>query len=169
MCNEIIQLNFLVEHMGNSQLAYTLTRCLNNLADTRSDIDAIVFFNTIARHTMVAKFAMMQMIEAWGQPGYTIATSCATVRKMLQFPGPQKKFFYVWDLEWIRGDNKTYGMFADVFRHPELILIARSNIHRDAINNCFNRRNIYVIDDFNERELLEVIESEKINSKNSAA
>lgn len=169
----MIQLNFLVEHMGNSQLSYELSRTLNNLADKRSDIDAIVFFNTLTRSRIVPKFAMMQMIEAWGQKGYTIATSCATTRKMMTFPGPQKRFFYVWDLEWIRGEKRTYDMFAPLYQDPRIILITRSGIHRDALDNGFNigrlGKPIYVVEDFNEEQLLEVIESERIDSKDSAA
>jgi len=172
----MIQLNFLVEHMGNSQLAFALTSTLNDLADTRSDLDAIVYYNTMHRIYMTPKFAMMQMVEAWGQPGYTIATSVATARKMLSFPGTQKRLFYVWDLEWIRGEQIYYDMFAPLYQDPSIVLIARSKIHADAINNCFNtgvvkpcHKDIHIVDDFNEEQLLEVIQNERINPRCCAA
>jgi hypothetical protein len=153
----MIKLNFLVEHLGNSQLAYYLTRELNKLSDERPDVDPIVFYNTITKPTMICKFAKMQMVQAWGQEGHTIATSCATARKMLTFPSPTKKYLYVWDLEWLRGEHRHYNMFTDVYHHPEIQLIARNVWHASVIHDVFNIDKIEVVEDFDYVRLLEVI------------
>jgi hypothetical protein len=154
----MIHLNILVEHMGNSQLAFAVTRMLNTLAEDRVDLDGIVYVNTVAPTVLLPKFAIMQMAEAWSQPGITIATSCSTVRKMLGFSGSEQKFFYVWDLEWMRGKNRNYNMFAPIFQDPNLTLLARSRTHALAIKNAFNTPS-RVCGDFNAEKLMKVIEN----------
>ena len=63
-------------------------------------------------------------------------------------------------------------MFASLYQHPNVSLIVRSQTHVDAIDNCFNisgNKSIYVMDDFDEQQLLEVIEREKTHKSSSAA
>jgi len=168
----MIQVNILVDNMGHNQLSYCITQLGNKLSDTRPDIDLIVFYNNIAKIASLPKFAMMQMVEAWGQRGITIATSCSTARKMLTFPGAERRLLYVWDLEWLRGQNRHYNMYAPIYQLPHVPLIARSEIHHDAIDNAFNVldiKPIYLVEDFNEKQFLEVIDCERVDTSNCAA
>ena len=166
----MIKINFLVEHLGNSQLAYYLILNMNKLVECRQDVDCIAFYNTLLPPCILPKFALMQMFEAWNQGGHTIATSIATARKMLNFSGQQTKlYYYVWDLEWTHGNIRKYDMYKDIFLNQNIVIIARSESHAKAIQNCFNREKVYIMDDFNEKQLIEVIESENSNDRSRAA
>jgi hypothetical protein len=165
----MIKLNFLVNHMAASQLSYYITKEINTLIEKRQDVSCIVFFHTISRHAMMPRFAMMQMTNAWHQDGYAIATSMITARRMQIFPGPQHRFYYVWDLEWLRGPEPAYQTYANVIRDPSITLITRNLHHASMIRNNFNVPLPAVVEDFDCNKMLEVITSERINRGDSAA
>ena len=81
----------------------------------------------------------------------------STAKTLSEFPS-EKKMFYVWDLEWMRSNNKKqYEEYRDVYTNESMELIARSTSHKEAIENAFNRTVNYVIPDFNLMKILEVI------------
>jgi len=151
------QINFLVENIGATQLGYTLTRELNYLQTTHREIDCIVFYNTLHKHAMVPNFAIMQMIEAWNQPGVTVATSITTASQLLTYPGPQLKIYYMWDLPWMRLRPKIYSVTQQVVTNPNLMLLARSEHHAAAIQNAYNVQKPAVVNNMHIDELLKVI------------
>lgn len=150
--------NVLLQNVGASQLSYFVTRNLNVLGDKRPDIDPIVFYENIHKNCIPPKFAVMQIAEAWGQDGAMIATSLSTAFKLINFPAA-RRLFYVWDLEWLRHgqQRRRYEQFADVYTHPNLELIARSESHAAVIENAFNRKVEHIISDFNTDKILELI------------
>ena len=102
----------------------------------------------------------MQISEAWGHKGPVIATSFSTAYKLIGFPN-KKKIFYIWDLEWIRAKQsgiKEYEKYIDVYTDSSLELIARSEPHKQAIENAFNRKVNHVVSDFNIDKILEILE-----------
>jgi hypothetical protein len=154
-----MKLNFLVEDIGAGQLGYFLTTNINKLHDERPEVDAIVFYNNLHRHCATPKFAIMQMIEIWGHEGPTIATSLGTAYKLLTCPGIGPLFYYVWDLEWLRGQPKIYSTAANIICNDKLILLARSESHKLALENGFNVKVKAIIEDFNMKNILEVVEN----------
>jgi len=150
----------LVSNTGSSQLSFFVINELNNLCDYRPDIDPIVFYENAHKNCLPANFATMQMSEAWGQEGPVIATSFSTAHKLTNFPS-EKKFFYVWDLEWIRSAHNNlnqYESYAPIYCNESLELIARSDSHKKAIENAFNRRVKHIVPDFSMSKILEVLE-----------
>lgn len=134
------QLNFLVIKNGNDWLA-------ENPRD-----DYLVLYQRLAAACMPMNFASMQIIEGWGLDGVLVATSLSTAENIIKFPSATKKFFYVWDLEWIRQHN-TYRYFQDIYGNKELNLISRSKDHAKAIKHAWNRDSI-IIEDFNLKEIV---------------
>lgn len=153
-----MKVNFLVENLGASQLSYCLTKTCNELVGEGYDI--IVFFDKMHRHHIEPHFATMQLVEAWGQPGITIATSVATAVSLLDFPGPQRKLYYVWDMEWVRAPQWAYGSLADLFQHPDLSIITRNPVHDKVISGCFNITPHYIMDNFNIVKMREILQDE---------
>lgn len=154
-----MNINVLLQDVGASQIAYCVIRNLNKLSDTRPDIDTIVYYENMHRNCIPPNFAIMQIAEAWGQHGPMIATSLSTAIKLTGFPS-ERKIFYVWDLEWLRGEQRHYQMYANIYTHPGLELIARSEDHKRAIENAFNREVKHVISDFDTNQLLKVLEGD---------
>jgi hypothetical protein len=148
-------INILLQNMGASQLSYFTIKNCNDFALERSEIDIIVFYENLHKNCLSPNFAVMQIAEAWGQKGPMVATSLSTAFKLISFPcGP--KLFYIWDLEWLRGQQQ-YEKYADVYTHPALQLVARSESHKRIIENAFNRKVDHILDDFNLNHLLGII------------
>lgn len=140
-----LQINFLVRDLIASQLSYYLTKNLNDA----QNINGIVFYENLVPPCLIPKFTTMNISEAWAQPGISIATTLSTAHKLVNFTGRAKKYFYVWDLEWLRGRNRVYTMYSPFFCNNELTLIARSEEHKKIIENNFNREIKIVCPDFN--------------------
>jgi len=162
------QVNFLVEHLGSSQLSYYLINMINKLALERNDLDIIVFFNTMQKTPLQPRFAMMQMAEAWGQTGYTIATSFGTAKRMLTFPSVDKRIYYVWDLPWLREPRQVYREYANVLCNPKIDIVARSPAHAASLYNFTNQdTEIPIMEDFDVAKLVEVIDCEDTDNSRS--
>ena len=150
-------INVLLENTGASQISFCVISELNNLTKTHPNIDPIVFYEDKHKNCLPANFAVMQISEAWGQLGPIIATSFSTARSLCEFPS-SKRFFYVWDLEWIRDVQlKKYEEYRSVYSDESLSLIARSDHHKKAIENAFNREVKFVVSDFDIKHIMEVI------------
>jgi len=154
-------INFLVDHIGASHMAFYLVEQAN-LISTNGDARVIVFYDQLHRPCRRLLVPAMMMVEAWAQPGISIATSLSTAVRLLSFPGPYVKMLYVWDMEWTR-NPKPVGKFAEVFRHPDLRLIARCRDHAMALTNTFNVEVPYVFDNFDNKSLLEAVQHEYDN------
>ena len=150
-------INILVDNLGAGQMALQLGTSINDYVVTHHDTDIIVFYDNMHRQCMMPNFTIMQMAEAWCQTGPTIATSIATAIKLVDFPGPQMKFFYVWDMEWMRGPQRVWGIFEDVFTHENLTLIARCEQHQKVISQCFNVKVSHVVEDCSVLQFIDVI------------
>lgn len=85
-------------------------------------------------------FAVMNATEAYDFRGVAVATDLATASALLRCPGPYRKFFYVWDLEWVRGGGAPYEAMARLYRDPSLPPVARGDSHRRVIEACWNTR-----------------------------
>lgn len=163
----LTKLNIYVNEFGSSQLAYYILMNLSKRIKEKNDISPFVFYENLQRPPMPPNFALMQMAEGWGQHGIGIATSVSTVNKMKHFPALSKRYFYVWDLEWMRMDPKFYNSYAEFYLDEDIPLIVRCESHARLIENCFNRTPAAIIPNFNVDSLLEFIsKGEKDGDKN---
>lgn len=153
------RINFLVDDVGASQLAYFLLTQLNALARERNDISPTVFYSSLTDHCVKPlEFNMMMMVEAFDQPGPTVATSLPTAGRLITMPRPNPKIFYVWDLEWMRYANVQWSSVRRIMEHPDLHLVARSLSHKIAIEECFDVEVDTIVSDCNMNDLLTLIE-----------
>jgi len=150
--------NVLLENTGASQISYFVISELNRLTEKNPNIDAVVFYENQHKNCISCNFATMQISEAWGANGPVIATSFSTAHKLLAFPS-ERKVFYVWDLEWIRGGGaKQYEGYRQVYCDKSLELVARSEYHKNVIENVFNREVKHVVSDFQLDKMLEILQ-----------
>ena len=148
------QLNFLVNYLGPTQLTYSLTR---SLSVRQKDFDIIIFYENLTRFLVPPIFPMFQIAEAWAQPGITISTDLSTTRKLIEFPGTTKKFFYVWDVEWLRGKQRVFDIYKQIYGNPEVQIITRCENHAKLIENNFNRQIAGVVREFDIPSFKEII------------
>jgi hypothetical protein len=138
----------LVKDFGPSQLTYQLARGGQGVGDI------IAFFENSSRHSFPLPFASMPIHEAFSYTGICIATNLSTALKLLSYPRPSKKYFYVWDLEWMRIANRDYDKLASIYRNESLQLIARSVSHAEIISKCWNVDKVEIMRDFDLRCLV---------------
>ena len=155
-----IPVNFLVDHVGASHMSFQLIEQANLLSEQGS-ADVIVFYDQLHRPCRRLLVPTMLMIEAWAQPGVTIATSVATASRALKFPGPSRLLFYVWDMSWARNVPKPVGPYTDLFRNPNLEIIARCQDHANILENNFNVSVDWVFDNFDHDELMKAVKNDR--------
>lgn len=153
-----MQLGILLNNLGPSQLAYLAIRNNNLFVDKRPDIDCILFYENFYKPCLPGiNVAIMHISEAWNYQGILVSTCLDTTEKLISFPGTKNKFFYVWDLEWLRLKQKHFRALQNIYGSNELFLIARSAEHSKLLSNCWNVGYVPVVDDLNMEALLKVV------------
>jgi hypothetical protein len=143
----ITKLGLLVPDLAPSQLAYFLTRRVNQELSGRTDLDAVCFAKRIAKPCLVPHFAVMGRVDLWGFDGAAVATDLESAHALLKCPTVPKKFFYVWDLEWVRIKGRAaYEDLAAVYQHPELTVVTRGPDHRRVVKNAWGRDSLISAD-----------------------
>ena len=102
------------------------------------------------------QFSTLQESEVWGFDAPVIATDLQTASTLINTTGPTKKYFYVWDLEWMRMGGFKHKTLSKIYNNESLELIARSKRHAKIIEQCW-RKPSHVMNDFSSTELLEII------------
>ena len=148
----------LVPNTGANQISFCLINQLNKLFEIDASIDVIVFYENRHKNCLPANFSTMEISQAWSHKGPMIATTISTAQNLAAFPS-EKKFFYVWDLSWIRNSRQVsnYESYKSIYTDMSLEIIARSESHKRAIENCFNREVKHVVSDFNIKDILEIL------------
>lgn len=148
------KIGILVNNLGLAQSNWYLIQNINRMLGERFDIDVMVFYEEPHRPCAPTNFALMQMVEAWGYDGSVVATTLSTAAKALSFPGTVKKWFYIWDLEWVHMRLKDYAMLQSIYANTSLQLLARSDEHARVIQDCWNRPVSGIVEDFNMKKMV---------------
>lgn len=144
-----MKLGVLLDNIGSSQLAYCFVRNGNRWLANKPTDDIIGFYSNQVMPCLPIQFSIMQMSEAWGYNGNLLATDLLTATKMLRFPSAKSRLFYVWDMEWLRAHTrKSYRGMEQIYRNPALKLLARSEEHKNIIEDCWNTKVTAVVGDF---------------------
>jgi hypothetical protein len=151
-------MGFMLDNIGPNQLAHGLINSGNRFLEKngqRSDI--VLFIQNIIHPVQVPNFAHMNISESYDYNGNLVATSLNTAVKLLKCVGTRKRFFYVWDLEWTRPQNKNFAVINQIYNNPLVELIARSHTHSDLIELCW-KKPIGVIEDGKVEKFYELFE-----------
>jgi len=142
------KLGFAVPNLGASHMNYSLIRQINLFMTERFDTDIVLFYETLDLPCLPPACSRMQIHEGYGFDGPIVATSLTTAEKLIRFPSPSQKLFYVWDLEWLRMPQKSFEQLHSIYANPELTLVARGQDHADVLTDVWNRPVAAVIEDF---------------------
>ena len=147
------KIGVIVKSLGKSQLSETLVKSFNSISQSSSDADTILFYSKVPFTGTVPLFSCMEQTEVWGYEGCVIATCLDTAEMLLKVTGPTKKFFYIWDLEWTRGDAHKYSRLKSIYQNKDIELIARSNQHAELISKYW-KTPVAIIKDFEQQGVL---------------
>lgn len=157
-----MKIGILVRDAGASEIAYAAITAGNAfLAAGGGSFN--VFAEDLHSPCVVPQFGMFDIADAYCFNGPLVATCISTASKLVKMPGPAHagRFFYPWNLEWLKGPCH-YNMLR-IYRNPKLQLIARTKDYASIIQNCFNRECIGVADSCPKnlvKNLVKVIQSQ---------
>lgn len=155
-------LNIMTQDLSPSQRSYMLIRNANHIQTKNPYNNVQVFVENIGRICLRSNFAVMSSAEAWGEMNPFVATNLSNAAKLMHYPLATRKLFYIWDLEWLRGNPKmAYNNYSIVYLNPELELVCRSKEHADLVENTFNRDVKYIVDDFDLEKFFEITHESK--------
>jgi|TARA_R110000744_G_scaffold58320_1_gene121663 hypothetical protein len=153
------QIGVIVDDLSASQLSYYLIKNINEFLEDGLD-DFVVFFENATSSIVSPEFSVMAINEIWNFEGVLISTSISNTLSMLKSFSPERKIFYVWDLEWLRRHGKEFENTVKAFTDSEVTLIARSKEHALAIENYCNIKIKHIVEDFNIKKLIRIINDE---------
>ena len=124
------------------------------MVDEDCQFSHIVFYKEYAKGVDVNRFCMLLEKECWGYDGITIATDLETAETLINCPCPIKKFFYVWNLEWLYNTHH-YRVLQNIYQ-SDLELIARNKDHAKLLKQYWKEPS-YTMDNFNISDLKKII------------
>ena len=150
------KVGFLVEELSASQLSFNMIKNTNRYIEN-NDTDFVAFFENYTSVFVPMSFASMCVNEIWSFDGSLVATSASTALSISKTFAAESRFFYVWDLEWIRKKDESFETMIQAFCIDDVKLIARSEDHAKAIKNYSNRDVHGIVENFNTEQLMEII------------
>ena len=152
----------LVDNFYASQQSFYLINYYNQAVKDYGH-DITVFFETPVYPCVPVGFGVMQLNEAFGYKGPLIASSFNLAAKLLGCTGTDERYFYLWDLEWIRFEGKHFHQISQIYQNPKLRLIARSIEHKDIIEDCWNVKVAGIASNFNPEHFAGTINEQRLS------
>lgn len=149
------QLGIALKNLGPSQVTFYCVKAMNALIE--NNMPVWLFYDELYPPCLNYLCPTSCLYEAWSFPGVFISTSFKVAEKSLKFPGPTKKYFYVYDLEWIYQTEKEFNKLKNVFNNPELELIAPSEEYKNVIERIWGTKETKVISNFNIESLIDLV------------
>jgi hypothetical protein len=151
-------LGIITQRIGMNQLGCYLNIEGNKLLKLPNAPRLTVFYNELDIIPEPTAFAMMQTAQLRGFDGILVSTDIETTHTMLSIPSAHKKFFYVWNLEWIY-TQFMYDYISPAYLNDKVELIARTTQHANVLKRYW-KEPTYVIENFSATDLNAFIKKE---------
>lgn len=139
------KLGIFVKSLTSDHLSLAVTQCVNTLVKT-TNIDPVIFREELSHINRRPLCGVMHVHNAWRYNGICISTDISTTKTLISCACPTRKFFLIWNLEWLYQDNLVYEMMRNVYLSPEVELIARSESHAKIIEKAWRKPKLIVED-----------------------
>jgi hypothetical protein len=143
----------MIDSFGLSQLAFTASLSTHRYILEHGSWDVTLFIKDLAPQCVPTNFAIMQLYDGFGYKGALVATNLDLASKLLTFPGPRKKIFYVWDLEWFTR-QMGYSAMKNIYLNDKLSIICRSQEHANVFEKVWHRKPDAVVPNLELNELI---------------
>lgn len=145
-----MKLAFAVKDLSHTQLSYYIVRAANAFLSKRCDVDIMAFFEEPSCSSVPLLFSTMQFAEAWAYDGKLVATSLSSAQKALGFPCVSKRYFLVWELEWVNQQVPfNFRQLRNIYASPRHKLLARTEEHADILEDVWNVERPLVVSETN--------------------
>lgn len=151
------KLAFALPTLGASQIAFNAIKTINWLGD--HGVATLLFYEALEAPCMHLETGCMNLIDAYSWDGAIISTSLSIARKVLEYPGPRHKFFYMWDLDWMRLPAKEYSKLFRIYNDASHRLIARSESHARKFQQLWGRTPEFCLEDFDAAAIKSLLSS----------
>ena len=149
------KIGIILEDLSASQLSYYVIKNINEYVGS-DNYDFVIFFENSATSILQPDVSIMNINEIWGFDGALISTSISTTLSMVN-AFAKSKYFYIWDLEWVRRHGKDFHYLIQAYNNRDVELIARSKENALAIENYCNRKIDHVINNFDLKKIVRII------------
>lgn len=146
-------LGVMIDNFALSQIAFNTSVSVHRYIMEHGMWDVSVFIKDLTQQCVPNNYAVLQLYDAYGFKGIMVATNLDLASKLLTFPGPRKKVFYIWDLEWFTRPM-SYREMKDIYLNPQLDIICRSEEHASVFEKIWNRKPKAVIPNFEIQDLI---------------
>ena len=144
-----MNLTFLLNNIGNSDLTY---HCLNLIDDLSSDnkVSTGIIYKNLLPQLAKPKCITMNISALSYINGNVITTDLETAEILMKNRSNTNNYLYLWNIDWLY-DVINYDAALNILNSFKLI--ARSERHKEIIENYSGIQNIPVVHDFNWSEL----------------
>jgi hypothetical protein len=149
-------IGIILPSMEIGQLAYEVITQINSEILAGSECDYRIFFENVSIECVRPMFAVMNISEIWAYSGMLISTTLDNTLFSLKLATDVLRVFYIWDLEWLRNE-KNYLHNLSILRHPNLLLIVRSEDCAKELDRYCNRLPNFITPRLSFKDLADVI------------
>lgn len=140
------KVGIILKNLGQNQSSLLLINYLNGLVTQTNEYDFTIFYQEMVPLAYRPLCATMSVAEVYDfEEGILIATNIDSAIALNRCPNSSKKYFYVLDLEWLRG-RQNYLYNQEAFN---LNLICRSQSHAEAIKHYSGKQVDFIVPNFN--------------------
>ena len=144
----------LMDSTRPSQKSCSAIESLNLISADYTNTDAVIFAKHHSIPPIVPRFGIMHEGMAYFYDAYFFATDVPTAMSSLEFPMAKKRFFYLWDLEWLSLDW-PHSQLKKVYMNENIELIARSKSHFNLIS-CVWKKPVAIMENFDKNKIDEL-------------
>ena len=150
-------LGLIIKEFDLSDAQYYMTINLNRAQELENGVSPAVFRMVPGYIPHVCKFGVFELKQAYGFTGPLMVFDANCVKTLKNMPSTNKKYFYVWDLEWLY-INQAYEENVKIYQDDSIELIARSKPHYDLLSKCW-KNPVGIVEDFNYEQLNKIIKT----------
>ena len=155
----MIDIAAVIDHVGPSQKSFYLIKEFNRICSFGST-SVTAFVSRSAIPVCPPMFSVQNVTFISGYHGTAIATTLSEADTLLKSYNKSKKYLYLWDMEWLT-NPASYATTCNILLDDRLSLIARSQSHADLIVNFCNKAPVGIVDNWEIKTLLSIVEPEK--------
>lgn len=145
----------IINDLSASQKSFYLIKEFNELCKDPK-MSCSTFTNVSGVFVTKPLFSCMSIAFFTDYDGVAIATTIEEAKLLLESSNNSERYLYLWDLIWTETPVNHHEV-CKVLRDPRLKIIARSESHAKVIENFCNKTPVGIVDDWNRKQLLEIV------------
>ena len=146
----------LTDKIQFNQQSIFLVKNFNQLNETNN---CCIFCNEMHNRPVDVHFNIMQQTKSYCFQGTLITDSLLLTQSLHYNIYTKKKYYYVWNLDWIHLEKLRFSQLKIPFYNNEIELIARSQSHAEVLEQLFKKPK-YIMEDWDWKVLKRIDEDE---------